>query len=132
MSIEARRDVFQAIADPTRRQIINLIAQKSMNLNSIADNFAISRPAISQHIKILTECGIVVMRQQGRERFCEAKLETLSEVYNWVDQYRQYWNEKFNSLDKFLSKVQSQNKSIKKSKTHQNDRQKSNRQKRRT
>lgn len=116
MSIEARRDVFQAIADPTRRQIINLIAQKTMNLNAIADNFDISRPAISQHIKILTECGIVIIRQQGRERFCEAKLETLREVSNWVDQYRQYWNEKFNSLDKYLSKVQSQNKSIKKSK----------------
>ena len=116
MSIEARRDVFQAIADPTRRQIINLIAHKSMNLNTIADNFDISRPAISQHIKILAECGIVVIRQQGRERFCEAKLETLSEVYDWVDQYRQYWNEKFNSLGKYLSKVQSQDKSIKKSK----------------
>ena len=116
MSIEARRDVFQAIADPTRRQIINLIAQKSMNLNSIADNFDISRPAISQHIKILVECGIVIIRQQGRERFCEAKLETLSEVSNWVDQYRQHWNEKFNSLDKYLSKIQSQNKPIKKSK----------------
>ena len=116
MSLEARRDVFQAIADPTRRQIINLIAQKSMNLNAIADNFDISRPAISQHIKILTECGIVIIRQQGRERFCEAKLEALSEVSNWVDQYRQYWNVKFNSLDKYLSKVQSQNRSIKKSK----------------
>src|SRR6476469_8631344 len=116
MSIEARRDVFQAIADPTRRQIINLISQNSMNLNTIADNFDISRPAISQHIKILAECGIVVIRQQGRERFCEAKLETLSEVYDWVDQYRQYWNEKFNSLEKYLSKVQSDNKSVKKSK----------------
>jgi DNA-binding transcriptional ArsR family regulator len=132
MSIEARRDVFQAIADPTRRQIINLIARESMNLNAIADNFDISRPAISQHIKILTECGIVVIRQQGRERFCEAKLETLSEVSNWVDQYRQYWNDKFNSLDKYLSKIQTQNKSIKKPKTNQNDRQKSNRQERRT
>jgi DNA-binding transcriptional ArsR family regulator len=116
MSIEARRDVFQAIADPTRRQIINLIAQKSMNLNAIADNFDISRPAISQHIKILTECGMIVIRQQGRERFCEAKLETLSEVFNWVDQYRQYWNVKFDSLDNYLSKVQLQNKSIKKPK----------------
>ena len=116
MSFEARRDVFQAIADPTRRQIIHLIAQKPMNLNAIADNFDMSRPAISQHIKILAECGIVVIRQEGRERFCEAKLQTLSEVYNWVDQYRQYWNEKFNSLDKYLNKVQVQNKSVTKSK----------------
>jgi len=116
MSIEARRDVFQAIADPTRREIIQLISQKSMNLNAIANNFDISRPAISQHIKILTECGIVIIRQQGRERFCEAKLETLKEVSNWVDQYRQFWHEKFNSLDKYLNKVQSQNKSIQKTK----------------
>jgi len=116
MSIEARRDVFQAIADPTRRQIIGLISQQSMNLNAIANNFDMSRPAISQHIKILTECGIVVIRQQGRERFCEAKLESLKEVSNWVDQYRQYWNVKFNSLDKYLSKIQTQNKPIHKSK----------------
>jgi DNA-binding transcriptional ArsR family regulator len=87
-----------------------------MNLNAIADNFDISRPAISQHIKILTECGMVVIRQQGRERFCEAKLDTLREVSNWVDQYRVYWNEKFNSLDQYLTRIQSQPKSIKKSK----------------
>ena len=110
MSLEARRDVFQAIADPTRREIINLIARKSMNLNAIAENFDMSRPAISQHIKILTECGMVVIKQQGRERFCEAKLETLSEVTDWVDQYRQFWNKKFNSLDTYLEKIKSKNK----------------------
>jgi DNA-binding transcriptional ArsR family regulator len=114
MALEARRDVFQAIADPTRRQIINLIAHKPMNLNAIADNFEISRPAISQHIKILTECGMVVIEQVGRERFCEAKLDSLGEVSDWVDQYRQFWNAKFNSLDKYLTKVQSNNKSKKK------------------
>jgi DNA-binding transcriptional ArsR family regulator len=114
MSIEARRDVFQAIADPTRRQIISLIAQKPMNLNAIACNFEISRSGISQHIKILTECGIVFVRQEGRERICEAKLETLREVSNWVEQYRQFWNQKFNSLDNYLNKIQLSNKSIKK------------------
>ena len=110
MSLAARRDVFQAIADPTRRQIINLVAHRSMNLNAIADNFEISRPAISQHIKILTECGMIVIKQVGRERFCEAKLDSLNEVADWIDQYRQMWQEKFNSLDKYLSKVQSDNK----------------------
>ncbi len=110
MAIEARRDVFQAIADPTRRRIINLIAHKSMTLNSIGGNFDISRPAISQHIKILTECGMVVIEQVGRERFCEANLGSLKEVSNWVDQYRQFWNDNFNSLDKYLNKVQSKNK----------------------
>ncbi|KQS30992.1 helix-turn-helix transcriptional regulator [Dyadobacter sp. Leaf189] len=109
MSTEARRDVFQAISDPTRRQIINLIAKKSMNLNAIADNFEISRPAVSQHIKILTECGMVVVRQEGRERFCEAKLDGLKEVSNWVDQYKQFWNEKFDSLESYLGQVQANN-----------------------
>ena len=111
MSLEARRDVFQAIADPTRRQIINLIARKSMNLNTIAENFDMSRPAISQHIKILTECGMVVIKQQGRERYCEAKLDALSDVSDWVDQYRKFWNTKFNSLDTYLEKIKSKNKS---------------------
>ncbi|MES2690715.1 MAG: metalloregulator ArsR/SmtB family transcription factor [Bacteroidota bacterium] len=109
MSIEARRDVFQAIADPTRRQILQLIAHDAMNLNSIAENFGISRPAISQHIKILTECGMVMIRQEGRERFCEAKMDALQEVAEWVDQYRQLWNIKLDSLDKYLTKVQAKN-----------------------
>lgn len=102
MSIEARRDVFQAIADPTRRQIIHLIAGQEMNLNAIAGNFEISRPAISQHIKILVECGLIEIRQQGRERFCEAKLEKLSEVQEWTEQYRAIWTKRFQSLRNFL------------------------------
>lgn len=106
MSATARRDVFQAISDPTRREIINLIARQPMNLNAIADKFNITRPAISNHIKILTECGMVLITQQGRERFCEAKLDTLGEVYDWIDQYRQFWMEKFDSLDKYINKVQ--------------------------
>ena len=113
MSIEARRDVFQAIADPTRREILDLIAHRSMNLNSIAENFEMSRPAISQHIKILTECGMVVVKQVGRERFCEAKLDSLNEVSAWVGKYKELWHEQFNSLDKYLSKVQSNKKTKK-------------------
>ena len=85
-----RRDVFQAIADPTRREIINLIAYKSLNLNSVAENFDVSRPAISKHIKILMECGLLEINQQGRERYCEAKLEKLNEVSDWVEQYRKF------------------------------------------
>lgn len=110
MSAEARRDVFQAISDPTRRQIISLIAQQPMNLNAIADSFDVSRPAISNHIKILSECGMVTIRQQGRERFCEAKLDTLGEVSDWIDQYRQFWMQKFDSLDRYINKVQSKTK----------------------
>jgi DNA-binding transcriptional ArsR family regulator len=99
-----RRDVFQAIADPTRRAIINMIAHQSLNLNSVADNFDISRPAISRHIKILTECGLIVIRQQGRERFCEAKLEQLNEVSEWVESFRIFWTQKLDALENFLAK----------------------------
>jgi DNA-binding transcriptional ArsR family regulator len=111
MSAIARRDVFHAIADPTRRQIINLIAREPMNLNAIAEQFEVSRPAISNHIKILTECGMVVIRQKGRERFCEAKLDSLGEVSTWIDQYRRFWTEKFDSLDKYINKIQQKNQS---------------------
>ena len=102
-----RRDVFQAIADPTRREIINLIAHKSLNLNSVAENFDVSRPAISKHIKILMECGLLVINQQGRERYCEAKLEKLNEVSDWVEQYRKFWNAKLDALEDYLHLLQS-------------------------
>jgi DNA-binding transcriptional ArsR family regulator len=98
-----RRDVFQAIADPTRREIINMIAGQSLNLNAVAENFSISRPAISKHIKILTECGLIVIRQQGRERFCEAKLQKLNEVSQWVERYRVFWTKKLDALENFLA-----------------------------
>jgi DNA-binding transcriptional ArsR family regulator len=101
-----RRDVFQAIADPTRRAIIHMIAGQSLNLNAVADRFDISRPAISKHIKILTECGLIVIKQQGRERYCEAKLAKLNEVSHWVDQYKQFWNAKLDSLELYLDALQ--------------------------
>ncbi|QNK61700.1 winged helix-turn-helix transcriptional regulator [Pedobacter sp. PAMC26386] len=99
-----RRDVFQAIADPTRREILNMISSQSLNLNAVADNFEISRPAISKHIKILTECGLIEIKQQGRERFCEAKLEKLNEVSEWIEQYRVFWTAKLDALEIFLAK----------------------------
>lgn len=97
-----RRDVFQAIADPTRRSIIELVANQSMNLNTVAEKFSISRPAISKHIKILTECGLVRIRKEGRERYCEARLQSLSHVSEWVDKYRIFWTMKLNDLENFL------------------------------
>jgi DNA-binding transcriptional ArsR family regulator len=97
-----RRDVFQAIADPTRREIINLVAYKSLNLNAIAENFDVSRPAISQHIKILTECGLIIIKKQGRERYCEASLHQLNEVSAWIEQFRKLWAERFDRLDDLL------------------------------
>ncbi|RYD58583.1 MAG: ArsR family transcriptional regulator [Sphingobacteriales bacterium] len=99
-----RRDVFQAIADPTRRDIIQMVSHQSLNLNAIAAQFEISRPAISKHIKILTECGLIVIRQEGRERYCEAQLKKLSEVSEWVEQYRNFWNHKLDSLERFLER----------------------------
>jgi len=92
--METRRDVFQAIADPTRREIINLLAKQSLNLNAVADKFEISRPAISKHIKILTECGLIIVRQEGRQRYCDAQLNKLKEVAQWAEQYSQFWDKK--------------------------------------
>jgi DNA-binding transcriptional ArsR family regulator len=99
-----RRDVFQAISDPTRREIINLLAAQTMNLNAVAENFSISRPAISKHIKILTECGLVKVKTEGRERYCEAKLETLAKVSEWANQYKRFWSTKLDALELHLSK----------------------------
>jgi len=97
-----RRDVFQAIADPTRREIIGLLANNTLTLNGVAENFDVSRPAISKHIKILTECGLVVIKQQGRERYCNVDFNKLKEVSDWVVQYREFWTRKLDDLEAFL------------------------------
>lgn len=103
--MELRRDVFQAIADPTRREIIGLIAEGPLNLNAIAENFKVSRPAISQHIKILTECGLVIVKQKGRERYCAAQLHKLAEVTEWVEKYKRFWTTKLDALARFLDET---------------------------
>lgn len=97
-----RRDVFQAIADPTRREIIQLVSEQRLNLNAVAENFTISRPAISKHIKILTECGLLVIRQKGRERYCEPQLHRLKEVVAWTEQYSRFWTMTLDSLKSFV------------------------------
>ncbi|MCB0727331.1 MAG: winged helix-turn-helix transcriptional regulator [Ignavibacteriae bacterium] len=99
-----RRDIFQAIADPTRREIITILSEERMNLNSVADRFDISRPAISKHIKILNECGLVKITQSGRERYCEIKPEKFKEVDDWLDPFRLMWEDRFNQLDELLTK----------------------------
>ena len=111
--MEIRRDVFQAIADPTRREIINLISETPLNLNAIAENFNVTRQAISLHIKILNECGLIKIQAKGRERYCEAHLEKLSEVSVWVERYRQHWEAKLDSLETYLNKLQKQRKNAK-------------------
>jgi len=103
--MKARRDVYQAIADPTRRAIISMIANQPQNVNAIAENFDISRQAISLQLKILTDCGLVKMRQRGRDRVCEAQLDKLSEVSVWVDQYRQHWERKLDAMETYIEKL---------------------------
>lgn len=116
--MEIRRDVFQAIADPTRRTIIKLVAGKALNLNSIAENFDQARPTISQHIKILTECGLISIRKQGRERYCEARLEQLDEVSDWVTESKKIWVQRFRSLEKFIDEIQATSAPVKKKKKY--------------
>jgi DNA-binding transcriptional ArsR family regulator len=103
--MKARRDVYQAIADPTRRAIISMLAAQPQNVNSIAGRFDMSRQAISLHIQVLTDCGLIAIKQQGRERFCEAQLDQLAEVSAWVDQYRQHWESKLDTLETYLEKL---------------------------
>ncbi|MFZ6012706.1 MAG: ArsR/SmtB family transcription factor [Bacteroidota bacterium] len=113
MAYQARRDVFQAIADPTRREILNLIAYQTLNLNAIAEKFDMSRPAISQHIKILTECGLIMIKDQGRERYCEVQAQKLMEVQDWLEPFRKLMEHRFEKLDNLLLKMQSTKKSKK-------------------
>ena len=102
--MELRRDVFQAISDPTRRDIIQLLSNQTMNLKSVSGHFDVSRPAISRHIKILTECGILLVRKNGREHYCTADLRKLKEVDKWLETYRKFWNKKLDALGDFLER----------------------------
>ncbi|HEY0653943.1 MAG TPA: metalloregulator ArsR/SmtB family transcription factor [Chryseosolibacter sp.] len=97
-----RRDVFQAIADPTRREIIHLLANKSHNLVSVVNEFDVSRPAIAKHLRILVECGLVETREEGREKYFSARLEGLREVSDWTEQYKTFWTQKLDALGQFL------------------------------
>jgi DNA-binding transcriptional ArsR family regulator len=103
--VNTRRDVFQAIADPNRRAILGLLAKKRLTLNGVAENFRISRPAVSKHIRILKECGLVVMTRQGRECYCDVRFDRLNEVTAWVEQYRQVWEQRFDRLDEVLQEM---------------------------
>lgn len=106
--MKARRDVFQAIADPTRREIIGMIARQPVNVNTIAEQFDISRQAISLHLKILSECGVLSIRSSGRERLYEARLEKLNEVHEWVQQYQKLWAAKLKALKAFVEQEELQ------------------------
>ena len=97
-----RRDVFQAIADPTRRAIIGLIALQAMTPNALAEHFKTSRQAVSKHIKILSECELVSQKQQGREIYYQLNTNKMKEIDNWLAQFRKIWETKFNQLDEVL------------------------------
>ena len=98
-----RRDVFQAIADPTRRIIISKLSHGPLNISQIGEDLEMSKQAIAKHVKILKECGMIVMNQKGREQVCEVQLAQLDEVSDWVTQSRKLWNQRFEKLDRFLA-----------------------------
>lgn len=104
-----RRDIFQAIADPTRRAIIVLIASHAMTPNALAEHFDVSRQAVSKHLKILTECELVKQQQQGREVYYQLELEKMKEIDKWLDQFREIWENRFNQLDQLFINLQNKN-----------------------
>lgn len=97
-----RRDVFQAIADPTRRAILTLIAMQAMTPNALAEHFDSSRQAVSKHIRILTECELVKQEQTGREIYYHLNVKKMKEVADWLEPFRQMWENRFSRLDKVL------------------------------
>jgi DNA-binding transcriptional ArsR family regulator len=105
-----KRDVFQGIADPTRREILNLLAYKTLNVNDVSSKFDVSRTAVYKHVKILVECGLVTVTQQGRERFCEGRLDRLDEITDWVEVHRKIWNARFDNLERYLKTLQAKDK----------------------
>ena len=111
-----RRDIFQAIADPTRRAIITLIALHAMTPNAIAENFHTTRQAISKHLRILTECEVVKQEQRGREIYYQLEVNKLKEMDRWIEQFRKLWETRFNQLDKVLSTMSANRQAIKKQK----------------
>jgi len=104
-----RRDVFQAIADPIRRDIIELLAEGSLSVNDVAKKFDISRPAISKHLKILNECGIIVYEQIGRERFCLIQPQSLIPAFLWIKQYNKLWVDRIDSFENYINQIQAKN-----------------------
>jgi DNA-binding transcriptional ArsR family regulator len=108
--METRRDIFQAIADPTRRAIITLIAIQAMTPNALAEHFNTSRQAVSKHIKILTECELVTQKLSGREIYYSLEVEKMKEIDKWIEQFRKIWETRFNQLDNLLSTLKKKKK----------------------
>src|SRR5688572_32275868 len=105
-----RRDIFQAIADPTRRAIMLLIAVNSMTPNAIAEHFDTSRQAVSKHLRILTECDLISQEQRGREIYYRLEIDKMKEIDEWLEQYRQIWETRYEQLDTLLAELKQQEK----------------------
>jgi DNA-binding transcriptional ArsR family regulator len=105
-----RRDIFQAIADPTRRAIIALIAMQAMTPNALAEHFDTSRQAVSKHLRILTECELVRQENQGREIYYRLEIEKMKEIDKWLEQYRKIWETRYSQLDDLLATIKKQEK----------------------
>lgn len=101
-----RRDVFQAIADPVRREIIELLAMQPLSVNEVAEKFEISRPAISKHLKILSECGIIAFNKIGRERLCLIQPQNLIPAFLWIKQYNKLWEDRIDSFENYIDQIQ--------------------------
>ena len=101
-----RRDTFQAIADPVRRDIIELLSKEMLTVNEVAENFDISRPAISKHLKILKECGIIEIRKKGREQFCRIQPSSLIPAFIWIEQYQKLWQDKIDSFENYVNQLE--------------------------
>lgn len=103
--METRRDIFQAIADPTRRAIILLIASQAMTPNALAEHFDSTRQAVSKHLRILTECDLVQQEQRGREIYYKLEIDKMKEIDIWLEQFRKIWSQRFNQLDDVLNQL---------------------------
>lgn len=101
--MKLRRDPFQAIADPTRRAILVLLAAQTMTAGAIADNFKVARPTISKHMQVLNECDLITSNQKGREIYYELKMDRMKEIDNWLAQFKKIWEDRYNQLDNLLS-----------------------------
>ena len=105
-----RRDVFQAIADPIRRQIIELLAEEPLTVNGVAENFEISRPAISKHLRILKECGIIELNKRGREQICYINTKSLVPAFLWIERHHKLWEDQIDSFEEYINKIQNKRK----------------------
>ncbi len=108
--MKARRDIFQAIADPTRRAIITLVALQAMTPNAIAEHFNTTRQAVSKHLQVLTACELVTQKQQGRKIYYQLEINKMKEIDKWLNQFRKIWETRFDQLDEVLAKIKNKKK----------------------